>query len=120
MIKKLLGILVFSLLLISFNANATVLICKVDKAFKCEDNGCNELNSEIYINIDTLEDTYQKTDSKGTKTYDLHIYKSGTFVIAEVGESTIFKMDTKNNKNFVEITYQELVAYNNFGICKFK
>ena len=116
--KKFLVILVLAFL-INTNANATLINCKVDKAFKCESNGCNELNSEISINIDTKEETYQRDDNKNIKTYDLHIYKSGNFVIAEVGESTLFKMNTQNDKNFVEITYLGLSTYNNFGLCKF-
>ena len=117
--KKFLVIVVLSLLLIKGNAYAIIINCNVNKAFKCESEGCTELNSEISININTSEETYQRTDTIGTKNYDLHIYKSGKFVIAEVGESTIFKMDTQNNKSFVEITYLDLVTYNNFGICKF-
>jgi len=116
--KKFLVIVVLAFL-INTNANATLINCKVDKAFKCESNGCSELNSEILINIDTKEETYKRTDRIGTKTYDLHIYKVGNYVIAEVGESTIFKMDNENNKSFVEITYIGLATYNNFGICKF-
>ena len=116
--KKFLVIVVLAFL-INTNANATLINCKVDKAFKCESNGCSELNSEILINIDTQEKTYKRTDRIGTKTYDLHIYKVGNYVIAEVGESTIFKMDNENNKSFVEITYIGLATYNNFGICKF-
>ena len=117
--KKLLMIAFFILLLINSNAYATLINCSVSKAYKCESNGCSELNSEILINIDTVEETYKRTDRIGTKTYDLHIYKSGNYVIAEVGESTIFKMDNENNKSFVEITYIGLTTYNNFGICKF-
>jgi len=117
--KKFLVIAVLSLLLVKENAYATIINCSVNKAFKCGSEGCTELNSEISININTSEETYQRTDRIGTKNYDLHIYKSGKFVIAEVGESTIFKMDTQNNKSFVEITYLDLVTYNNFGICKF-
>lgn len=116
--KKFLVIVVLAFL-INTNANATLINCKVDKAFKCESNGCSELNSEISINIDTKEETYQRDDNKNIKTYDLHIYKSGNFVIAEVGESTLFKMNTQNDKNFVEITYLGLSTYNNFGLCKF-
>ena len=117
--KKLLLIMVLSLLLVSGNAYATLINCSVNKAYKCESNGCSELNSEIFINIDIAEETYQRTDRIGTKTYDLHIYKSGNYVIAEVGESRIFKMDNENNKSFIEITYIGLFAYNNFGVCKF-
>ena len=117
--KKLLLIMVLSLLLVSGNAYATLINCSVSKAYKCESNGCSELNSEISINIDTKEETYQRDDNKNIKTYDLHIYKSGNFVIAEVGESTLFKMNTQNDKNFVEITYLGLSTYNNFGLCKF-
>ena len=116
--KKFLVIVVLAFL-INTNANATLINCKVDKAFKCESNGCSELNSEISINIDTKEETYQRDDNKNIKTYDLHIYKSGNFVIAEVGESTLFKMNTQNDKNLVEITYLGLSTYNNFGLCKF-
>ena len=117
--KKLLTIIFFILLLINTNAYATLINCSVSKAYKCESNGCSELNSEILINIDTKEETYKRTDRIGTKTYDLHIYKSGNYVIAEVGESTIFKMDNENNKSFVEITHIGLATYNNFGVCKF-
>ena len=117
--KKFLVIAVLSLLLVKENAYATIINCSVNKAFKCGSEGCTELNSEILINIDTKEETYKRTDRIGTKTYDLHIYKVGNYVIAEVGESTIFKMDNENNKSFVETTYIGLATYNNFGICKF-
>ena len=107
------------MLLINSNAYATLINCSVSKAYKCESNGCSELTSEILIDIDTVEETYKKTSRTGTKTYDLHIYKSGKYVIAEVSESTIFKMNNENNKSFIEITYIDLITYNNFGVCKF-
>ena len=58
--KKFLVIVVLAFL-INANANATLINCKVDKAFKCESNGCNELNSEISINIDTKGGIAQRT-----------------------------------------------------------
>jgi len=43
--KKFLVIVVLSLLLIKGNAYATIINCNVNKAFKCESEGCTELNS---------------------------------------------------------------------------
>ena len=100
------------------NAYAETIYCKVDTAFICSPNGCKQTKSEIFVNLDTERNTYQRGDSKGLDTYDMKMYKSGNFVIAEVPGSASLKIDLVNNMNFVEVVQLGLTTYNNFGKCK--
>ena len=81
--KKLLSIIIFSLLL-SGNVYAETIYCKVDTTFICSSTECKQTKSEIFVNLDTERNTYQRGDSKGIDTYDMNMYKSGNFVTAEV------------------------------------
>ena len=114
--KKLLGILVLGLLWCNVGF-AEQIYCKVDKAYKCDSSGCKPFKSEIFINLDTDRNTYQRGDSKGIDTYDMRVYKSGAFVIAEVSGSAFLKIDLLNTSEFVEIVHLGLNTYNNFGKC---
>ena len=115
--KKLLSIIVLGLLL-SVNAYAETIYCKVDTAFICSSSGCKQIKSEIFINLDTERNTYQRGDSKGIDTYNMSMYKSGNFVTAEVVGSASLKIDVADTMNFVEIVQLGLTTYNNFGKCK--
>ena len=99
-------------------AYAETIYCKVDTAFICSSSGCKQIKSEIFINLDTERNTYQRGDSKGIDTYDMNMYKSGNFVIAEVTGRASLKIDIANNMNFVEVVQLGLTTYNNFGKCK--
>lgn len=116
--KKILNLILIFFFLSNTLANASTMYCKVDKAYKCEEGGCNEFKSEIFINIDTNRNTYQRGDTKGLDTYNMNIFKSGNFIIAEVEGSATLKIDTINNMRFVEIVHLGLSSYNNFGMCK--
>ena len=115
--KKLLGIVVLSLLF-SGNAYAETIYCKVDTTFICSSAECKQTKSEIFVNLDTERNTYQRGDSKGIDTYDMNMYKSGNFVIAEVTGRASLKIDIVNGMNFVEVVQLGLTTYNNFGKCK--
>ena len=115
--KKLLSIIIFSLLL-SGNVYAETIYCKVDITFICSSTECKQTKSEIFVNLDTERNTYQRGDSKGIDTYDMNMYKSGNFVIAEVTGRASLKIDIANSMNFVEIVQLGLTTYNNFGKCK--
>jgi hypothetical protein len=115
-VKKLLLIIVLGLL--SGNAYAETIYCKVDTAFICNSTGCKQIKSEIFINLDTERNTYQRGDSKGIDTYNMSMYKSGNFVTAEVAGSASLKIDIADTMNFVEIVQLGLTTYNNFGKCK--
>ena len=105
-------------LLLGGNAYAETIYCKVDTAFICSSSGCKQIKSEIFINLDTERNTYQRGDSKGIDTYDMNMYKSGNFVIAEVTGRASLKIDIANSMNFVEVVQLGLTTYNNFGKCK--
>ena len=115
--KKLLSIIIFSLLL-SGNVYAETIYCKVDTTFICSSTECKQTKSEIFVNLDTERNTYQRGDSKGIDTYDMNMYKSGNFVIAEVTGRASLKIDIVNSMNFVEVVQLGLTTYNNFGKCK--
>ena len=115
--KKLLSIIIFSLLL-SGNVYAETIFCKVDTTFICSSTECKQTKSEIFVNLDTERSTYQRGDSKGIDTYDMNMYKSGNFVIAEVTGRASLKIDIANGMNFVEVVQLGLTTYNNFGKCK--
>ena len=115
--KKLLSIIIFSLLL-SGNVYAETIYCKVDTTFICSSTECKQTKSEIFVNLDTERNTYQRGDSKGIDTYDMNMYKSGNFVIAEVTGRASLKIDIANGMNFVEVVQLGLTTYNNFGKCK--
>ena len=100
------------------NAYAETIYCKVDTAFICSSSGCKQIKSEIFINLDTERNTYQRGDSKGIDTYNMSMYKSGNFVTAEVTGSASLKIDVADTMNFVEIVQLGLTTYNNFGKCK--
>ena len=115
--KKFISIIIFSFFL-SGNVFAETIYCKVDSSFICNSNECVKKKSEIFINLDTERNTYQRGDSKGIDTYDMNMYKSGNFVIAEVPGSASLKMDITGNMNFVEVVQLGLTTYNNFGTCR--
>ena len=115
--KKILSIIILSLLL-SSNLYAETIYCKVDTTFICSSTECKQTKSEIFINLDTERNTYQRGDNKGIDTYDMNMYKSGNFVIAEVTGRASLKIDIANNMNFVELVQLGLATYNNFGKCK--
>ena len=115
--KKLLSIIVFGLLL-SGNVYAETIYCKVDTTFICSSTECKQTKSEIFVNLDTERNTYQRGDSKGIDTYDMEMYKSGNFVTAVVEGRASLKIDIANSMNFVEIVQLGLTTYNNFGKCK--
>ena len=115
--KKLIGIVVLGLLLYG-NAYASTMYCKVDNSYTCTEKGCSKVKSEIFINLDTERNSYQRGDSKGIDTYDMNIYKSGNYVIAEIPGSASLKIDTQNNLEFVEIVHLGLKTWNNYGKCK--
>ena len=115
--KKFISIIIFSLLL-SGNVFAETIYCKVDSSFICNSNECVKKKSEIFVNLDTERNTYQRGDSKGIDTYDMEMYKSGNFVTAEVQGRASLKIDIANSMNFVEIVQLGLTTYNNFGKCK--
>ena len=99
-------------------AYAETIYCKVDTAFICNSTGCKQTKSEIFINLDTERNTYQRGDSKGIDTYNMSMYKSENFVTAEVAGSASLKIDIADTMNFVEIVQLGLTTYNNFGKCK--
>ena len=115
--KKLLGIVVLGLLLYG-NAYASTMYCKVDNSYTCTEKGCSKVKSEIFINLDTERNSYQRGDSKGIDTYDMNMYKSGNFVIADVTGRASLKIGIANSMNFVEVVQLGLTTYNNFGKCK--
>jgi len=115
--KKFLTVIVLSSLLY-VNAYAEIIYCKVDTTFICSSTECKQAKSEILINLDTERNTYQRGDSKGIDTYDMNMYKSGNFVIAEVTGRASLKIDIVNSMNFVEVVQLGLTTYNNFGKCK--
>ena len=115
--KKLLSIIIFSMLL-SGNVYAETIYCKVDTTFICSSTECKQTKSEIFVNLDTERNTYQRGDSKGIDTYDMEMYKSGNFVTAEVQGRASLKIDIANGMNFVEVVQLGLTTYNNFGKCK--
>ena len=100
------------------NAYAETIYCKVDTTFICSSTECKQTKSEIFVNLDTERNTYQRGDSKGIDTYDMNMYKSGNFVIVEVTGRASLKIDIANNMNFVEVVQLGLTTYNNFGKCK--
>jgi len=110
-------LIIFSLLLCG-NVYAETIYCKVDTAFICSASGCKQIKSEIFINLDTERNTYQRGDSKGIDTHNMSMYKSGNFVTAEVAGSASLKIDVADTMNFVEIVQLGLTTYNNFGKCK--
>jgi len=115
--KKLLSIIIISLLL-GGKVYAETIYCKVDTTFICSSTECKQTKSEIFVNLDTERNTYQRGDSKGIDTYDMNMYKSGNFVIAEVTGRASLKIDIANGMNFVEVVQLGLTTYNNFGKCK--
>lgn len=115
--KKILSILVLCLLF-SASAYASTMYCKVDTAYVCTDSGCNEVKSNIFVNLDTERNTYQRGDDKGIDTYEMNIYKSGMFVVAEIPGSATLKIDTQDDLKFVEVVQLGLKTWNNFGKCK--
>ena len=115
--KKFISIIILSFFL-SGNVFAETIYCKVDSSFICNSNECIKKKSEIFINLDTERKTYQRGDSKGIDTYDMEIYKSGNFVIAEIPSSASLKIDITDNMNFVEVVKLGLTTYNNFGTCR--
>ena len=115
--KKLLLTIILSLLL-TVNVYAETIYCKVDTTFICSSTECKQTKSEIFVNLDTERNTYQRGDSKGIDTYDMNMYKSGNFVIAEVTGRASLKIDIANGMNFVEVVQLGLTTYNNFGKCK--
>ena len=117
MIKKYLLIILLSFFL-SGNVYANTMYCKVETAHICTDSGCNEVKSNIFVNLDTERSTYQRGDDKGIDTYNMNIYKSGSFVIAEIPGSASLKIDTQDDLKFVEVVQLGLNTWNNFGKCK--
>ena len=115
--KKLLGIVALGLLW-SGSSYAETIYCKVSTTFICSSTECKQTKSEIFVNLDTERNTYQRGDSKGIDTYDMNMYKSGNFVTAEVAGRASLKIDIANSMNFVEIVQLGLTTYNNFGKCK--
>ena len=115
--KKLLGIVVLGLLL-SSNAFAEQLICKVKKAYKCSYDKCTEYKSEIVLKLNTDNYVYERSDSKGSDKYDAKIYKSGTYIIAEIQGSTFLKIELTDDLMFVEVAHLGLESYNSFGNCQ--
>ena len=115
--KKLLSIIIFSLLL-GGNVYAETIYCKVDTTFICSSTECKQTKSEIFVNLDTERNTYQRGDSKGIDTYNMKMYKSRNFVTAVVEGRASLKIDIANSMNFVEIVQLGLTTYNNFGKCK--
>ena len=51
--KKLLSIIIFSLLL-GGNVYAETIYCKVDTTFICSSAECKQTKSEIFVNLDLL------------------------------------------------------------------
>ena len=47
----------------------------------------------------------------------MNIYKSGSFVIAEIPGSASLKIDTQDDLKFVEVVQLGLNTWNNFGKC---
>ena len=111
-------ILIITSLIFCSTAYSSTIYCKVDNAHVCTDNGCNEIKSNIFINLDTERNTYQRGDDKGIDTYEMNIYKSGFFVIAEIPGSATLKIDTQDDLKFVEVVQLGLKTWNNFGKCK--
>ena len=109
---------IFVFLIFSSSAYASTMYCKVDTAYVCTDNGCSEVKSNIFVNLDTERNTYQRGDDKGIDTYKMNIYKSGLFVIAEIPGSATLKIDTQDDLKFVEVVQLGLKTWNNFGKCK--
>ena len=105
-------------LLFGGSAYASTMYCKVDTAHVCTNSGCSEVKSNIFINLDTERKTYQRGDDKGIDTYDMNIYKSGLYVIAEIPGSASLKIDTQDDLNFVEVLQLGIKTWNNFGKCK--
>ena len=58
----------------------------------------------------TKRKTYQRGDSKGIDTYDMNIYKSGNYIIADIAGSATLKIDTHNDLKFVVLSYIEDVS----------
>lgn len=104
-------------LFVGASAYASTMYCKVDTAYVCTDNGCSEVKSNIFVNLDTERNTYQRGDDKGIDTYEMNIYKSGLFVIAEIPGSATLKIDTQDDLKFVEVVQLGLKTWNNFGKC---
>ena len=111
-------VLVVLVLLISTSTYASTIYCKVDNAYVCTEKGCSKVKSEIFINLDTERKTYQRGDSKGIDTYDMNLYKSGNYIIADIAGSASLKIDTQQDFKFVEIVHLGLKTWNNFGMCK--
>ena len=109
---------IFVSLIFSSSTYASTMYCKVDTAHVCTDSGCNEVKSNIFVNLDTERNTYQRGDDKGIDTYEMNIYKSGLFVIAEIPGSATLKIDTQDDLKFVEVVQLGLKTWNNFGKCK--
>ena len=105
-------------LFFSGHVYAETIYCKVDITFICSSTECKQTKSEIFVNLDTERNTYQRGDSKGIDTYNMSMYKSGNFVNAEVAGSASLKIDIADTMNFVEIVQLGLTTYNNFGKCK--
>ena len=113
-------IIIFMPFVFCSTAYASTMYCKVDSAHVCTNTGCSEVKSNIFVNLDTERNTYQRGDDKGIDTYDMNIYKSGSFVIAEIPGSASLKIDTQNDLKFVEVVQLGLNTWNNFGKCKIK
>lgn len=115
--KKIIFLIIASFMFCSTSYSST-MYCKVDTAYVCTDRGCKEVESNIFVNLDTERSTYQRGDDKGIDTYDMNIYKSGLFVVAEIPGSAKLKIDTQKDLKFVEIVQFGLKTWNNFGKCK--
>ena len=115
--KKIIFLIITSIIFCS-TAYSSTIYCKVNTAHVCKDTGCSEVRSNIFVNLDTERNTYQRGDDKGIDTYDVNIYKSGSFVIAEIPGSAKLKIDTQDDLKFVEVVQLGLNTWNNFGRCK--
>ena len=117
--KKLFLTLFVVLVCFGSNGFAEQLSCKIEKAYKCNSGDCVEFNSETNLSLNTDTNIYERRDRKGSDEYNANVYKSGSYIIAEIQGGTLLKIEVPSLQ-FVEVASLGLNTYNNFGKCVIK
>jgi hypothetical protein len=117
--KKFLSTTLVLFLIWNSNSFAEQLSCKIEKAYKCNSGDCVEFNSETNLSLNTDTNIYERRDRKGSDEYNANVYKSGSYIIAEIQGGTLLKIEVPSLQ-FVEVASLGLNTYNNFGKCGIK
>ena len=92
--------------------------CEMSQQFACKEEGCNEILSSEWLELDFIKKTYMRCNEEECNGYHMVFNRSGVFVVVALPKNGITLKVSDQDGKFSEAASMAGLVINSFGICK--